>query len=182
MKAISDFLLKQMGWEIVNQIPENVNKAVIIVAPHTSLCDTIIGKLGFWHLEVDSKLLIKKEAFNWPYGGLLKKLGGMPVNRSKSARLTDTVAQMFNEHDSLFITITPEGTRTLVKEWKQGFYYIALAAKVPIVLGVLDYKNKRGGMMKIFYPTGDFEKDIVEIQSFYKDIDGKHPERSKVFG
>ena len=109
MKAISDFLLKQMGWEIVNQIPENVNKAVIIVAPHTSLWDTIIGKLGFWHLEVDSKLLIKKEAFNWPYGGLLKKLGGMPVNRSKSARLTDAVAQMFNEHDSLFITITPVG-------------------------------------------------------------------------
>lgn len=181
MKAISDFLLYIMGWEINNQIPKSVKKAVIIVAPHTSLWDTVMGKLGFWHMNVDSKLLIKGEAFKWPYGGFLKMIGGLPVNRNKSTRLTDTVAQMFNEHDTLFITITPEGTRKLVKEWKRGFYYIALTAKVPIVLGVLDYKNKKGGMKKLFYPTGDIEKDIVEIQSFYKGIEGKNPHRSKIF-
>jgi len=178
---MSDFLLNIMGWEITNEIPDNIKKAVIIVAPHTSLWDTAMGKLGFWHMEVDSKLLIKSEAFRWPYGGLLRKIGGMPVNRSKSTKLTETVAKMFDEHDSLFITMTPEGTRKLVKEWKRGFYYIALSAKVPIVLGVLDYKNKTGGMRKLFYPTGNFEKDIIEIKTFYKDIEGKNPERSKVY-
>lgn len=181
MKVISEFLLKSMGWEIDNQIPADITKAVIIVAPHSSYWDFFLGKLGFWHLGVDTKLLIKKEAFKWPYSGLLKKLGGMPVNRSKSTKLTDAVTQMFNDHNSLFITITPEGTRTLVKEWKKGFYYIALSANVPIVLGVLDYKNKTGGMKKLFYPSGDFIRDIAEIQSFYKGIEGKNPERSKIF-
>ncbi len=181
MKAISDLLLKLTGWKIDNEIPEEIKKAVIIVAPHSSYWDFVIGKFGFWHLEVDSRLLIKKEAFFWPLGKLLRSLGGMPVNRSKANRLTDTVARMFEEHDSLFITITPEGTRSLVKEWKLGFYYIATTANVPIVLGVLDYKNKTGGMKKLFYPTGDVEADLREIQSFYIGIEGKNPDRSKIF-
>ena len=170
-----------MGWSITNEIPHNIKKAVIIVAPHTSLWDTPLGKIGFWHLGVDSRILIKKEAFFWPVGSMLKMLGGIPVSRSKSTRLTNTVAKLFNEQDSLFITITPEGTRTLVKDWKLGFYYIALAANVPIVLGVLDYKNKVGGMKKVFYPTGDVDKDLIEIQSHYKGIEGKHPHRSIIF-
>lgn len=180
MKTISDFVLKILGWKIDNDIPKSIKKAVIIVAPHTSYMDTIIGKFGFWHLGVDSKLLIKKEAFFWPLGWILKKVGGMPVNRGKSQRLTQIVADMFDEHESLFITITPEGTRSLVKEWKLGFYYIALTAKVPIVLGVLDYENKVGGMKKLFYPTGDIDKDLIEIKSFYKGIKGRHPERSLI--
>ena len=181
MKTISDLLLRIAGWKIDNEIPSNINKAVIIVAPHSSYWDTVMGKLGFWHMEVDSKILIKKEAFFWPFGILLKALGGMPVNRVNSGRLTDTVARMFDDHDSLFITITPEGTRTLVKKWKLGFYHIAVSANVPIILGVLDYKNKIGGMKKLFYPTGDIKKDMKDIQSFYKGIEGKHPHRSMIF-
>ncbi|MBC8320639.1 MAG: 1-acyl-sn-glycerol-3-phosphate acyltransferase [Bacteroidetes bacterium] len=180
MKAVSDLLLNLMGWEINSEIPDDIKKAVIIVAPHTSYMDFFIGKLGFWHMEVESKLLIKSEAFKWPYAGLLKKLGGLPVNRNQSTKLTDTVASMFNEHDSLFISITPEGTRKLVKEWKRGFYYIALAAKVPIILGVLDYKTKKGGMKKLFYPTGDYQKDIVEIKAYYKGHEGKNPKKSMI--
>ncbi len=181
MKAFSDLLLKIMGWKIDNEIPNTIKKAVIIVAPHSSYWDTVIGKLGFWHMEVDSRILIKKEAFFWPFGQILKYLGGIPVNRKKAGRLTDNVAHLFDEYDSLFITITPEGTRTLVREWKLGFYYIALSANVPIVLGLLDYKNKTGGMKKLFYPTGDIKNDLAEIKSFYKGIAGKHPERSKIF-
>ncbi len=181
MQWFSSFVLKKMGWNITNEIPRNIKKAVIIVAPHTSLWDTPIGKISFWHLGVDSKILIKKEAFFWPAGSILRMLGGIPVSRSKSTRLTDTVANMFNEQDSLFITITPEGTRTLVKDWKLGFYYIAMAANVPIVLGVLDYKNREGGMKKVFYPSGDIEKDLLEIRSYYKGIEGKNPHRSKIF-
>jgi len=181
MKSLSSFTLKLFGWNITNNISPNIKKAVIIVAPHTSLWDTPIGKISFWHLGVDTKILIKEEAFRWPTGALLKKLGGIPVKRNKTTKLTQVVTQMFNEHDSLFITITPEGTRSLVKEWKLGFYYIALGANVPIILGVLDYKNKRGGMMDVFYPTGNIEKDLPKIQAFYKDIVGKNPEKSKIF-
>ena len=180
MKAISDLLLRIMGWKIDNDIPSNIKKAVIIVAPHSSLWDTVIGKLGFWHMEVDSKILIKKEAFLWPFGLLLRSIGGIPVNRVKSGKLTSVVARMFDEHESLFITLTPEGTRTLVKEWKLGFYYIAQSANVPIVLGVLDYKNKTGGMKKLFYPTGNMQNHISEIKAIYRGIEGKHPQRSKI--
>jgi len=181
MQLFASFLLKILGWNITNKIPSSIKKAVIIVAPHTSLWDTPIGRISFWHMGINTKILIKKEAFIGPFGSLLKVLGGIPVTRSKSTKLTETVANMFNESDSLFITITPEGTRSLVKEWKLGFYYIALAADVPIILGVLDYKNKQGGMMKLYYPTGNIEKDLPEIQSFYKGIEGKNPHRSKIF-
>jgi 1-acyl-sn-glycerol-3-phosphate acyltransferase len=181
MKAISDLLLNITGWKIDNEIAEDVKKAVIIVAPHLSYWDFIIGKFSFWHLEIDSKLLIKKEAFFWPLGKLLRSLGGIPVNRTKASRLTSVVAKMFDEHNSLFNTITTEGTRSLVKNWKLGFYYIACAANVPIILGLFDYKNKTGGMKELFYLTGNLEKDLVEIQSFYKGIDGKNPEKSKIF-
>jgi len=170
-----------MGWDIKKEIPDHINKAVVIVAPHSSYWDFVMGRISFWHMGVDTKFLIKKEAFFWPLGGLLNKLGGMPVNRGKAGRMTDTVASMFDKNDSLFITITPEGTRTLVKKWKRGFYRIAMAADVPIIFGVLDYTNKTGGMKKVYYPTGDIEKDIKEIKSFYKGIEGKNPEQSIVF-
>lgn len=70
MQWFSSFVLKKMGWNITNEIPRNIKKAVIIVAPHTSLWDTPIGKISFWHLGVDSKILIKKEAFFWPAGSI----------------------------------------------------------------------------------------------------------------
>jgi len=168
MKLFSSFLLKLLGWNITNDISPDIKKAVIIVVPHTSFWDTPLGKIGFWHLGVDSKILIKKEAFNWPFGVFLRMLGGVPVNRDKSTKLTEVVANMYNETDSLFITIAPEGTRAKVNEWKRGFYYIALSADVPIVLGTLDYKKKEGGMKKLFYPSGNFDSDIIKIQSFYK--------------
>lgn len=181
MKTFSDFLLKSTGWKIDKEIPDHIKKAVVIVAPHSSYWDFVMGRVSFWHMRVDTKFLIKKEAFFWPLGGLLSKLGGIPVNRGKAGKLTESITKMYDDKDSLFITITPEGTRTLVKKWKLGFYKIAIEANVPIVYGVLDYKNKTGGMKGVFYPTGDIKKDIKEIQSFYKDIEGKNPKLSKIF-
>ena len=180
MKTIADFLLKTRGWDIYYQIPKDIKKAVVIVAPHTSYWDFVVGRISFWSLNVDTRFLIKKEAFFWPFGILLKKLGGLPVNRGKAGRLTDAVASMFDDYESLFITITPEGTRSLVKKWKLGFYYIALSAKVPIIIGMLDYHNKSGGFKAVYYPTGDMKKDLEEIQAFYKGVKGKNPERTLI--
>ena len=166
-----------MGWEIWSDVPQ-IKKAVLIVAPHTSLWDFIIGRIAFWHLGYDIKLLIKKEAFFWPFGLWLRKLGGMPVNRQKNTRIVETIYNMFTEHEELIIVITPEGTRTRVDKWKMGFYHIARIANVPVAIGWMDYKNKQGGIKKLFNVTGAIEKDMAEIQSFYKGLHGKHPERS----
>jgi 1-acyl-sn-glycerol-3-phosphate acyltransferase len=87
------------------------------------------------------------------------------------------VVKMFEEHDELVVVITPEGTRRRVEHWKKGFYLIALEAGVPLALSFIDYGKKTGGVGPIFYPTGDYEKDMIFIQDFYKDKTACHPER-----
>jgi 1-acyl-sn-glycerol-3-phosphate acyltransferase len=176
----SSWILKKMGWDIHGRIPEDIKKAVLIVAPHTSLWDFVIGRLAFWHLEHDIKLLIKSEAFFWPFGILLRKLGGMPVNRQKNTRIVESISHMFKDNDEFILVITPEATRTLVEKWKMGFYHIAQHAEVPIALAWIDYSKKTGGVAKMYSPTGDITKDMKEITSFYKDFKGKHPEKSKL--
>ena len=173
---ISKLILKLTGWKIIGGIPKDLKKCVVIVAPHTSMLDFVWGRFAFWVIRVKVKFLIKKESFDTFYGGLVKWAGGIPVDRKNSANMVETIARMFSQHDSLFITITPEGTRKYSPNWKKGFYYIALKAKVPIALGILDYKKKEAGVGKIFTPSGNFEEDFKMIEDFYRGRTGKYPE------
>ena len=99
------------------------------------------------------------------------------MDRKKSTNMVDAVADLFSHYDSLFITITPEGTRKLNLKWKKGFYYIALKANVPIAFGTLDYEKKEGGIGKIFTPTGNFEEDFKIVEDFYRGRKAKYPEK-----
>ncbi len=101
-------------------------------------------------------------------------MGGIPVNRGKKGQMTDQMIEEFNRHEYFQLVIAPEGTRKLVSEWKKGFYYIALGAKVPIALAYIDFKLKEAGIPMYFYPTGDEQKDIQEIKDFYKNFTGKN--------
>jgi len=176
LKFISKILLGFWGWKIVGRVPADVKKAVLIVAPHTSNLDFFIGRLAFFILEVKVKFLIKKESFKFPVKGLLKFWGGIPIDRGSRSDHVGQVASLFDNYDSLVVTITPEGTRKLSRKWKKGFYYIALKANVPIIFGFLDYDNKRGGVNSVFYPSGDYEKDLKEIEKFYKTLSARYPE------
>lgn len=176
MKLLAKFILWLMGWKIVGSIPADIKKCVILAAPHTSNLDFYIGRLAYWGLGVPVKFLIKKEAFQNPLGGLLKKFGGISVDRAKSNNLVEEVAVLFNEYDVLNVIITPEGTRRLVTNWKRGFYYIAQRAHVPIIMGFIDYKSQRAGFGPVLYPSGDFDKDFALIQDFYKTKSARHPE------
>jgi 1-acyl-sn-glycerol-3-phosphate acyltransferase len=122
------------------------------------------------------KFLIKKEAFFFPLGYLIKALGALPVDRSRSAPLVMQVVKMFNEHKQMYLVITPEGTRKLNKNWKKGFFNIAREAGVPILLGYLDYKTKTGGLGPIITCPDDYDKTLEIIQEFYKDKQAKYPE------
>lgn len=177
MRKFARFLLKLFGWKIDEQTPEGVEKCVIVVGPHTSNWDFIIGKLAFISYGVKAKYLIKKEAFIPVFGWLLKAMGGIPVDRSKNNNLTDLAVDYFNESESLFLVFTPEGTRSYAPKWKKGFYYIALKAKVPIYIAYMDYSKKIGGFHSLFQPTGDVEKDIEYIKSVLSQFKGKHPEK-----
>ena len=125
MYWIAKFVLRIIGWKIIGGIPEDIKKCVVTMAPHTSMWDFVWGRLAYWVLGVNAKFLIKKELFASVSGPILKRLGGIPIDRSKSTNTVDAVADLFNHYDSLFITLTPEGTRQLNPEWKKGFYYIA---------------------------------------------------------
>lgn len=173
----SRLILRLMGWKITSVIPHGTKKCVIAVAPHTSYWDFVIGRLAYWLLGVKASFLIKKEVFRFPFKRMLLHMGGIPVDRGRSGNMVDTVVEKFRNSDSLFIVITPEGTRKPVKHWKKGFYYIASQAQVPIALGYLDYAKKEGGVGKVIIPNGDIDAQMKEIKEFYREMTPKHPEK-----
>lgn len=177
MKQLSKLILRLWGWKVVVNSIGELKKCVVIVAPHTSNMDFVVGRLAYFTLGLKVKFLIKKESFFFPLGILIKKMGGIPVDRGKSSNLVEDVAKIFNESEDLFLTVTPEGTRKLVTRWKKGFYYIAYKANVPIALGILDYKHKVIGIGKMLYPTGNYEEDFKIIEAFYKGGHARHPEK-----
>jgi 1-acyl-sn-glycerol-3-phosphate acyltransferase len=120
----------------------------------------------------------KKELFRPPFGPLLRWLGGIPIDRSKSNGVVGQSIQQLQDAEKLVLTVPPTGTRRKVMHWKTGFYHIAHGAGVPIVLGFLDYGRKMGGVGPLFYPTGDINADMKEIQAFYKDIQGRNQVQS----
>ena len=168
-----------MGWRVNITVP-NYRKCIICVAPHTSNWDFILGQL-YAHAEgIKTNFLMKKEWFFWPLGILMRKLGGIPVYRNKKQGMTDIAAQKAAEMDTFRLCITPEGTRKPTTEWKRGFYYIALKANLPILLYGLDYERKLVKCTRTFLPTGNVEKDMAEIKTYFKEFTGRHPEKFKI--
>ncbi len=176
MRTFSGLILRMLGWKITGNIPPSVKKCVILAAPHTSNLDFLIGRLAYFELGVPVKFLIKKEAFENPLGGLLVKMGGIPVDRGRRNNLVEDVAGLFEKSHQLNVIVAPEGTRKLSVNWKKGFYYIALKANVPIVCGFVDYKKKEGGFGPMFTPSGDYDADFKIIETFYRSKTARHPE------
>jgi 1-acyl-sn-glycerol-3-phosphate acyltransferase len=176
MRIFSYIILRLIGWRIVGKMPKGIKKCIMIEAPHTSNIDFILGRLAFYQLGIKARFLIKKELFRFPIGGLLKALGGIPVDRGKKNNMVDYVADLFNKNEELVVIITPEGTRKFNAHWKKGFYHIAAKADVPVLLGFIDYKKKEGGIGPILYPLKDYEKDFALIEEFYSDKTACHPE------
>jgi len=176
MRYIAQFILWISGWKLVGEFEPQMRKCIFIQAPHTSMWDFLWGRLGLWQLGVNVKFLIKKEMFFFPFGHILKALGGIPIDRKKGNNVIDQIVDRFNKSDKFSLVITPEGTRKYTEHWKKGFYHISLKANVPVYISYLDYEKKEGSPGKIFHLTGNFEKDIAEIQEFYKDKVAKFPE------
>lgn len=176
MKQIAKFILWAFGWKLIGKREPQMKKCIFIQAPHTSMSDFLWGRLGLWQLGVNVKFLIKKEMFFFPFGLILKALGGIPIDRSSGNNVVEQIVHQFNSRDDFSLVITPEGTRKYTERWKKGFYHIAIKANVPIYISYLDYEKKEGGPGRIFHPTGDYEKDFAEIQEFYKDKVAKYPE------
>ena len=116
--------------------------------------------------------------FRGPANRIFRALGGTPVYREAKLGVTEQVIAEFNASDKIALGMSPEGTRSKIKQWKTGFLHIALGADVPILLGYFDFKNKRVGLGPLFYPTGDIEADLKVVQDFYKTKQGKYPQEA----
>ncbi len=176
LKAISCFILKALRWSAVNR-DEGCKRYVLIAAPHTSNWDFPLFLVIVFAQDMTAYWLGKHTLFKWPFGGFVRWVGGISVDRTEKANMVQQCVEYFNSTTEMVITSAPEGTRSRVQKWKTGFYYIATGANVPIALGFLDYKKKEGGIAKLFHPTGDIDSDIKTIREFYANISGKNTEQ-----
>lgn len=175
MKSICKFILRLIGWRVTG-LTDLPSKCVICVAPHTSNWDLPLGLIVYKSMGRKASFLIKKEWFFFPMNLIFKLLGGIPVDRSRKTSLTEQMSEIYAKNETFQLAITPEATRKLNPEWKKGFYFIATAANVPIVVAAIDYGKKEVDFKKILIPTGDADKDIAEIKACYIGVTAKHPQ------
>lgn len=170
-----------MGWTklVTTAHPD---KYIVCLAPHTSNWDFILGQLYMRAEGMHVNFLMKKEWFWGPLGLFFRRIGGIPVYRSKSKSMTDNIAETARKVTEFHLCITPEGTRSLNPEWKKGFYFIAMKAKIPILLYGLDYERKLIQCTESIIPSGDIDREMVEIKRYFKDFKGKHPEQFTIGG
>lgn len=140
-KLIGRLMLKILGWKVVLQgNVNNLDRCILVVAPHTHNMEYLLGNLAYWSLGKKLKIIIKDAHTKSWYGSIVKGLGGIGIDRSQKNDLVNFVARQFAKED-FSLVITPEGTRSWVPKWRKGFYHMALAAKVPIVLAAGDFKR-----------------------------------------
>jgi len=155
-----------------------VRSCVLVFAPHTSNWDFLILLLARTALARKVSYLAKDTLFRPPFGWFFRMTSGIPVDRRQHRRMVDAVAQEFITRGDLWLAMAPEGTRARTDHWKSGFYYIALAAKVPILLTGIDARRKEYVVGDLLWPSGDVENDLEQIRAFYRDKSGIHPERA----
>ena len=174
MHWFSRMALQLTGWRVVGGVP-TVPKYVLIAAPHTSNWDFPVALMVCFALRLRVYWMGKDSLFPPLVGGVMRWLGGIPVNRARSGNLVQATVDAYNSNARLIVIVPPEGTRSKVTQWKTGFYYIAQGAGVPIALGYLDFRKKEAGLSRMFQPSGDIAAVMVEIQAFYAGITGKNP-------
>jgi len=167
--------MKFKGWEFEGKLPPE-GKFMLICAPHTSNWDFVYLLAIMFMLRIKVSWMGKHTLFKKPFGGIMRWLGGISIDRRSTHGVVDQIADHFKANDDLIIAIAPEGTRHKTDHWKSGFYHIANKAQVPLLLGYVDYEKKKAGTGPAFVPTGNITKDMDIIRDFYKDIRGDHPE------
>jgi len=176
MQKLARFIYyRVLGWKTVGDFPAHLDKFVIAVVPHTSWVDFFLGVLirKVWNEEIN--WVGKKSLFKPPFGWFFKWMGGAPIDRSKSNDVVSAAAKVFGTRKKFRLTLAPEGTRKKVSELKTGFYYIAKAANVPIVLVAFDFGKKEVKVSEPQFPTSDKENDFKRYKAFFKGVIGKVP-------
>jgi 1-acyl-sn-glycerol-3-phosphate acyltransferase len=177
LRAGSRVFLRLTGWTVEGSLPVEARKCVLIAAPHTSNWDLPYTLMVAFVLHLNIYWMGKHSLFAFPFGPVMRWLGGIAVDRSRNTNLASASAMALKAADGpVQLVVPPEGTRGRTTHWKTGFYYIALEAGVPIVLAYMDYARKVSGLGPVFVPTGDIDADMAEIKRFYAGVKGRRPQ------
>lgn len=172
-RRLCGWFLRACGWRLVGELPDR-SKLVLIAAPHSSWWDGVWGLLFRSALGADISFMAKREIFVGPLGWALRRVGGIPIERDTANGVVRQMAARFSDHERLWLGIAPEGTRKQVTKWKNGFWYIARAANVPILPIYFDYPSRTIGIGPLFELGTDLAVDIARLRAFYAPWRGRH--------
>jgi len=167
------------GWR-VEGAPPATGSFVLIAAPHTSNWDAVIMLAAAREFGLRISWFVKESWFRFPLGPVMRRLGGVPIDRSARHGMVEQAIELLKQSERLVLAVPPEGTRGRAPHWKTGFYHIARGAGVPIVMGYLDYGRRVAGMGPAFVPTGDLVEDFKVFRAFYEKIHARYPEHAGV--
>lgn len=167
---------RRAGWQAEGQLPV-ARKFILVGAPHTSNWDFLVfaGTIAAFGKQVH--FIGKHTLFRWPFGAMMRELGGVPVDRSAPSDLVQQMADQFAARDDFILIVAPEGTRKKTDRWKTGFYQIALATGAPMVCAGPDYVRRRGIIGPVVHATGDYDRDMAPALAFFRTLKPKFPER-----
>lgn len=175
MRWLSYRVMRLLGWEIVGGLPD-LPKLVIVGAPHTSNWDFFLFLGAIHHFGIKANFLGKASLFRWPFGAMFRKVGGIPVDRTKSGGLVGQVKAAFDAADEMYLVVAPEGTRDAAPHWKSGFVEIADRAGVPVVIAGVDGENRKLIVSPPFDADGDRTEFMAKVRRFLADKDGLRPQ------
>jgi 1-acyl-sn-glycerol-3-phosphate acyltransferase len=170
-------LLNLLGWQLYYKSLPGPH-GIAVVYPHTSNYDFFIGLLGKWALGLQFRWMGKSSLFRGPMGPIMRSLGGIAVDRRAPTGATRLLAEHMLAEPWCWIGITPEGTRDYRPHWKSGFYHLAGAAKVPLLLVRMDYGKKELRLTDVIHPTGNQQADMAAIAAVYEGVQGLYPEQA----
>jgi len=168
------WLLRLFGWTPV-LAPLPGPKGLILVYPHTSNWDFVLGVLYRVGFGLKAHWMGKDSMFRWPVAGLFRRLGGIPINRREHTGFIAAMVEEFRKRERLWVAVAPEGTRSHTDHLKSGFYHLALAANVPVGLGCIDYGRRRISIDTYVRFTGDVATDLDALRRYYADRRGRVP-------
>lgn len=174
LQRLARRLLAAWGWRVEIVWPPGP-RCVIVVYPHTSNWDFVVGYLARLAVGLPVHFVAKDTLFRWPFGALLRRMGGIPVDRRRPAGLVTELANELAARPWMWLAVAPEGTRARADHWKSGFYRLALAARVPVGLAFLDYRARVVGLSCYLELTGDEQRDLEAIRRAYAGKVGKRP-------
>ena len=168
-----------LGWKVNGGISDEhqEDNLVVIVAPHTSNWDGILGVAAIAGLDAKITFIGKHTVFKYfGLGALLRYMGGIPVDRTKPGGIIQDAINQIKDINGTLIGMAPEGTRSKVKEWKTGFLRIAKELNTSIIPASIDFAKKEILLGDVFTPTGNNAKDILDLKDYYSFFTAKHPE------